>query len=212
MLAWGALLAAFCFAPLAAPWMWTADNLAGIYLAVSSALVILSFALTIRHPGPATLVIWLALFSFFICAFSYVPWKQTAGNIVVAYYLMAVACMIILSFGEMMWSPRMSHYIVSVAPEGQEGTYSAFSSLPWFVGKTLAGGLSGVMLAKWCPEFIVQNGVNIPLQQVLISRTLPYWQTPEALWLILGAIAIVGPIIMLFLKNWFTKGMSQKTS
>ncbi|MFA5831013.1 MAG: MFS transporter [Candidatus Paceibacterota bacterium] len=156
MLAWGALLAAMCFVPLAVPWYYVSDN------------------------------------------------------IVVAYYAMAIVSMIFLSFGEMMWSPRLSHYIVSVAPSGQEGTYSAFASLPWFVAKTLAGGLSGVMLAKWCPEFIVQNGVNVPIQKVLITQTLPYWQTPEALWLILGIIAIIGPIIMLFLKDWFTVGMKQK--
>lgn len=139
-----------------------------------------------------------------------VPWYFVSNDIIVAYYAMSVVCMIILSFGEMMWSPRMSHYIVSVAPQGQEGTYSAFSSLPWFVGKTLAGGLSGVMLAKWCPEFIVQNGVNVPIQKALMTQTLPYWQTPEAMWLILGIIAIVGPIVMLFLKDWFTVGMKQK--
>ncbi|MCK9351871.1 MAG: MFS transporter [Candidatus Paceibacterota bacterium] len=156
------------------------------------------------------MLVWGALLAAMCFVPLAVPWYYISDNIVVAYYIMAVASMIFLSFGEMMWSPRLSHYIVSVAPSGQEGTYSAFASLPWFVAKTIAGGLSGVMLAKWCPEFIVQGGVNVPIQKVLITQTLPYWQTPEALWLILGIIAIIGPIIMLFLKDWFTVGMKQK--
>jgi MFS family permease len=141
-----------------------------------------------------------------------IPWYFINGNIIVAYYTMSVVAMLFLSFGEMMWSPRLSHYIVSVAPSGQEGTYSAFASLPWFIGKTLAGGLSGVMLAKWCPEIIITKDTCYSLQGALIEGTIlpSYWQTPEAMWLILGVIAIVGPIIMLFLKDWFTVGMKQK--
>ncbi len=154
---------------------------------------------------------WGALLAALCFAPLAVPWYFVSSNIVVAYYVMAVGCMIILSFGEMMWSPRMSHYIVSVAPEGQEGTYAAFSSLPWFVGKTLAGGLSGVMLAKWCPEFIVRDGIHVPIQQALVNHSLSYWQTPEAMWLVLGLIAVIGPIIMLFLKDWFTVGMKKET-
>ena len=141
-----------------------------------------------------------------------IPWYFINSDIVVAYYVMSVAAMLFLSFGEVMWSPRLSHYIVSVAPSGQEGTYSAFASLPWFIGKTLAGGLSGVMLAKWCPEIIMTKDTTYSLQGALIERTIlpSYWQTPEAMWLILGIIAIIGPIIMLFLKDWFTIGMKQK--
>jgi len=141
-----------------------------------------------------------------------IPWYFINSDIIVAYYIMSVTAMLFLSFGEVMWSPRLSHYIVSVAPSGQEGTYSAFASLPWFIGKTLAGGLSGVMLAKWCPEIIITKDTCYSLQGALIEGVIlpSYWQTPEAMWLILGILAIVGPIIMLFLKDWFTVGMKQK--
>jgi hypothetical protein len=136
-----------------------------------------------------------------------IPWYYYSSDIVTAYYIMNGTFMLFLALGEMFWSPRLEQYITSVAPRGQLAIYSGFASLPMFLAKTATGFYSGIMLAKWCPEFIAQN---VPIQKVLITQSLPYWQTPEAMWLILAIPAIVGPIIMLFLKDWFTVGMKQK--
>ena len=138
------------------------------------------------------------------------PWHFVSSDIVSAYYAMAITSMAILALGEMFWSPRLEEYITSVAPEGQIGIYSAFASLPWFIGKTLTGAVSGLMLMRWCPEFIVQHGTNVPLQTVLTTQSLPYWQTPEAMWFILAIPAVVGPIIMLLMKDWFLEVAKQK--
>lgn len=60
---------------------------------------------------------------------------------------------------------------------------------------------------RWCPEFIVRDGTNVPLQDVIAEQTLPYMQTPEMMWLILTTLAIVPLLFMIPLKKWFEKGM-----
>jgi len=136
-----------------------------------------------------------------------VPWYFISGNIVTAYYVMAVIALIILSVGEVLWSPRLSDYIVSCAPEGQSGLYCSFASIPWLIANTMAGGLSGVMLLRWSPATRIWQGAETPLQTVLATKELPYWQTPEAMWFVLGVVAIVGPLVMLIpnIRKWFTE-------
>jgi hypothetical protein len=136
-----------------------------------------------------------------------VPWYFVSANIVFAYYAMAFASLIILSFGEMFWSPRLSAYILSCATPEQKGMYASFASIPWILANTIAGGFSGIMLLKWAPSTRMWNGAEVPLQTVLATKELPYWQTPEAMWFVLGVIAIVGPIVMLVpkIKKWFTE-------
>lgn len=139
-----------------------------------------------------------------------IPWTWVSADPVKAYYLTNIVSMVVFSFGELMFSPRLSQYILAVAPAGQEGVYSSFAALPTFVRKTVVGFISGVMLARWCPETRVMDGAARPLHEVIASRTLPYWDTPEAMWLILFLVAIIGPLIMLPLRKWFLSGMADK--
>ena len=133
------------------------------------------------------------------------PWYWWGSNTTHAYYVMSIVSMVSFSIGEIMFSPRLSQYILAIAPKGQEGIYSSFAAMPFFVAKTAVGFLSGVMLMRWCPEKHLLNGVEVPLREVLATRQLPYWQTPEAMWLILALAAVAGPIIMVFMKEWFTR-------
>lgn len=135
----------------------------------------------------------LSLFAFVA------PWRFFDSDIVVAHYIMAVICMVILSVGEVIWSPKLSEYTAAVAPKGQEGTYLGMTMVPWFLAKTVVSLLSGHMLTRWCPE-----GVQAPLK----AGTLPFWDSPAAMWLVLGLFAIGGPIIAIMLRGWFTKGAS----
>lgn len=136
-----------------------------------------------------------------------VPWYWVSDDVNRAYYAMSAVSMCVFAFGEMMFSPRLSHYIIAIAPHGQEGAYSSFAALPWFVGKTVAGFVSGLLLMRWCPEKIVVNGVATPLHDVIASRTLPYGESPEMMWLLLGIFALAGPLIMIVFRGWFTRGM-----
>ncbi len=151
----------------------------------------------------------VAAVSFFPMA---VPWHWVSADVTTAYYAMSVVSMLVFSVGEIMFSPRLSHYIIAIAPVGQEGIYSSFSAMPWFIGKTVAGFFSGILLARWCPEKMIVGGVEKPLHDVLAGNRLAYGDTPEMMWLILGAAAIVGPLLMILFKDWFTRGMKENAA
>ncbi|MDP7559770.1 MAG: MFS transporter, partial [Planctomycetota bacterium] len=68
-------------------------------------------------------------------------------------YIMTGLFLLVLTVGELIWSPRLSEYTAAIAPEGQEGTYLGLSMVPYFLAKLVVSGLSGSMLARWCPEY-----------------------------------------------------------
>ena len=68
-----------------------------------------------------------------------------------------------------------------VSPKGREGTYSALASAPLFTAKFFVGGLSGVLLGKYCTG-------------------IPAWPDPMScehgatVWMIIGLVCITSPI------------------
>ncbi len=134
------------------------------------------------------------------------PWQWYGTGIAQAHYTMAILCMILVTIGEVVWSPKLNEYTAAIAPKGQEGTYLGLSMLPWFLAKTLVSAFSGHLLARWSPETVTIDGAAMPLQQALIENRLPYWQTPSAMWLGLGLFALVGCLGALLLRGWLTKG------
>lgn len=134
------------------------------------------------------------------------PWTIYGMEIGNAHYVMALLCMILLTVGEVIWSPKLYEYTAAIAPKGQEGTYLGLSLIPWFLAKTLVSAFSGHLLEKWSPEKVTVEGVAVPLQQAMVHHQLDYWQRPEAMWLLLGAYALAGCIIAAFLEKWLTKG------
>ncbi|MDR3402529.1 MAG: MFS transporter [Chthoniobacter sp.] len=68
------------------------------------------------------------------------------------YYVMVALYVIVLSFGEAFYSPRVYEYAAAIAPKGQEASYGALSYIPFLLGKFLIGSISGTLLAKFCPK------------------------------------------------------------
>ncbi len=134
------------------------------------------------------------------------PWQWYGMGIANAHYAMAALCMILITIGEVLWSPKLYEYTAAIAPKGQEGTYLGLSMIPWFAAKTMVSALSGHFLERWSPEKVTVDGAAMPLQQALIENRVPYLQTPSAMWLWLGLYALVGCFIALLLRNWLTKG------
>jgi MFS family permease len=137
-------------------------------------------------------------------------WAFNGSGIVNAHYAMAILCMVIVTVGEVLWSPKLNEYTAAIAPIGQEGTYLGLSMIPWFLAKTLVSAFSGHMLARWSPEKVAVNGTEVPLQQALIHNQVPYWHSPAAMWLLLGIYAMVGCIVAVLLRGWLTKGARWK--
>ena len=138
-----------------------------------------------------------------------VPWEYYGMSIGNAHYTMALASMVILTVGEVIWSPKLYEYTASIAPKGQEGAYLGFSLVPWFLAKTIVSYYSGSLLGQWSPEEVTVDGVTMTLQQAMIDGQLSYWERPEAMWLMLGGWAVAGCVIAIFLKKWMTKGVDK---
>lgn len=66
-------------------------------------------------------------------------------------YEAAVIWLILLSIGESIWSPKLMEFGVAIAPEGREGTYMSLAGAPLFLSKLGTGGLSGLLLERYCP-------------------------------------------------------------
>lgn len=112
-------------------------------------------------------------------------------------YGTTVAFLLVLTVGELIWSPRLHEYTAAVAPEGQEGTYFGLAMVPLFAAKTLVSVASGHLLQRWVPE-----GIGERLQ----AGNVPFWETPYAMWVVLGTIALAGSVAALLLRGWFTAG------
>lgn len=93
----------------------------------------------------------------------------------------SVAFIVLLSVGEMIWSPRLYEYTAVVAPPGREASYMGLSQVPMFLAKPLVGWMSGSMLAAWCPE-----------------------EGPRAsafMWLVVGLMTLAGPLLLVLLRG-----------
>ena len=90
------------------------------------------------------------------------------------YYVMIFLFVVLLSVGEAFYSPRLYEYTAAIAPKGQEASYMAMSSLPFFLAKLGVAPFSGVLLAHFCPDTGLRH--------------------PGTLWLIIGLSTMVAPV------------------
>ena len=98
------------------------------------------------------------------------------------YYVMIALFIALFSIGEAFYSPRVYEYAAAIAPEGQEASYSALSYIPLLLGKVMATTVSGVLLAKYCPEVGERH-----------SGTM---------WLVIGLLAAICPVGLLLLRPY----------
>lgn len=131
-----------------------------------------------------------------------IPWRMLGSDFVKSYYTMSFICMVVLSIGEVIWSPKLQEYTAAIAPKGQEGSYLGMSMMPWFLAKTLVSAMSGSLLVRWVPE-----GIGERMRQ----GTVAFWDRPEAMWLILGLWALSGPVLAIIFQKWLTKGARWKS-
>ena len=103
------------------------------------------------------------------------------------YYIMSALYLTVFSIGEAFYSPRVYEYAASIAPPGQEASYSALAYIPFLFGKLLIG-TSGWVLAAFCPEHGECRPAKLWLIFALAASAAPvgllmfrrYIQVPEA--------------------------------
>jgi len=174
----------------------------GLFQAINPILIVAGLVLFIPLANKFNIYKML-VFGGFISSISLaalvIPWRWISSDIVTAYTTMTLIQLVILSIGEIIWSPKLQEYTAAVAPPGQEGSYLGMSLMPYFVAKTFISLMSGHMLARFCPE-------GIRLQ--ILSGTLPFWRSPEAMWLILGIFALAGLSVAIIFRGWLTRGVN----
>lgn len=89
------------------------------------------------------------------------------------YYVMIALFIAVFSIGEAFYSPRVYEYAASIAPKGQEASYSALSYIPLLLGKVFATAVSGVLLSKYCPEVGERNSATMWLIFALLATICP---------------------------------------
>lgn len=180
------------------------DAAMGTLQAINPILIVFGIILFIPLVGRFRLfsmLVYGAMISAVSLLLLAVPWTWVSADIARAHYLMSILCMIALSVGEVVWSPKLYEYTAAIAPEGQEGTYLGISMVPWFLAKTVVSLISGHLLVRWCPEGI---GPRMAAGQV------GYWDSPAAMWLILSLVGLVGCFGAVALRGWLTRGLKEE--
>ena len=98
------------------------------------------------------------------------------------YYVMIFFWQVVFSLGEAFYSPRVYEYAASIAPRGQEASYSSLSYIPLLIGKLITGAAFGGLLAKYCPETGQRD--------------------PATMWLVIGLMVLVAPVGLLVLMRF----------
>ena len=98
------------------------------------------------------------------------------------YYMMIALFVILLSFGEAFYSPRVYEYAAAIAPKGREASYGALSYIPSLASKLLVATVAGTLLAKYCPA----NGER----------------HSSMLWLWVALTAMVAPVGLITLQRF----------
>jgi len=114
------------------------------------------------------------------------------ANPPLAEYWPLVFFILIFTIGEAIWSPRLMQFSAEIAPEGKEGTYMALSILPFFLAKLFVGPLSGWLLDRYTPVDAAGNALASYPQHHLV-------------WVWIGAMALISPIGMVLLRDWFIR-------
>jgi|GEM_PF-1383416 len=109
------------------------------------------------------------------------------------YLAIVLAQIVIFAIGEVIWSPRLSEYTVTIAPKGREGTYMSLAALPMFLAKPLNGFISGRLLNAYCPEDVMDG---------IVSGSRTFANGPEMMWAIFALIAISSPILVLVFRKF----------
>jgi len=98
------------------------------------------------------------------------------------WYVIIFLYVVLLSFGEAVYSPRVYEYAAAIAPKGQEASYGALSYIPFLLPKILVGTISGVLLAEYCPATGPRHS--------------------QTMWLIIALMMMICPLGLIALSRW----------
>ncbi len=123
-------------------------------------------------------------------------WLHVPEGERVPLYLSLILFVIVFTFGEAIWSPRLMQFTAEIAPGGKEGTYIALSYLPYFGAKLIAGPMSGMLVANYTPD-------NTP-------PGVEHYPDHHMVWVWIGGMAAITPIILITMVKLFRHAEQQE--
>ena len=118
------------------------------------------------------------------------PFIETVSG---AYLCIILSQIILFSVGELIFMPRFTEYIASVAPKEKVASYMSLAALPMFIAKPINGFLSGVLISMFC-----YDGIRAKID----TDNIAYGQSPEFMWLIYCILAVVSPLAVIGMKRF----------
>lgn len=146
-------------------------------------------------------VYWVLLVGMVITSFSmlilaipprWVINMGAASSLPDAYLVLIYVQIVVFAVGEAIWSPQLQSYVASFTPEGSEGTFMGITRFPHTTAKLLAGGVSGFLLAHFCPEGVL-TGIE--------AGTVGYTQGPETMNVLMALFCLISPVGLLLFKS-----------
>lgn len=105
------------------------------------------------------------------------------------YYTIAVF-VVVISFGEAIYSPRLIDYTLAVAPKGKEAVYIGIANIPNFLSLLITGISSGILLHFCCPKEGTKDC--------------------KVMWFWIGGYSFIACSILVVFKNLFEQETDRK--
>ena len=134
-------------------------------------------------------------------------WVSAAAPFFLAFsqtYVGALSFVVVLSVGEMAWSPRWYDYTMACAPEGKEGVFGALALAPLFLAKLPTGVLGGALLQTFCPGRKGGDCVVAKETEDGHSSSRAREETCDgfAVWGIIGLVTATSPLCIAAFHGW----------
>lgn len=117
------------------------------------------------------------------------------NSLSMAYIVAIFAQVIVFAIGELLFSPRFTEYVASVAPKDKVASYMALSALPMFIAKPINGFIAGILVT-----YLSYDGIRAKLDVADVH----YFDSPEFMWAIYLALAVLSPIAIVLMKDRLT--------
>lgn len=123
-------------------------------------------------------------------------------NVSEAYYFIILAQIIVFAIGELIFSPRFTEYVASVAPKDKVASYMGLSALPMFIARPINGYVSGILISMYC-----YDGIRAKID----TGNVAYADSPEFMWLIYFGLAALSPVLVMIMKNMMISKASDQS-
>jgi len=98
-----------------------------------------------------------------------------------------VLALVAFTVGEAIYSPQVTTFVLALAPEGREGTYTSLASAPLFTSKILVGFMSGELLQRHCPAPVAADDADAARSCAVV-------------WVVIAGVALITPVLLVALR------------